>query len=224
MDIEIVPYDLDDDLIAAVKKDRMPRLRIYRPHDTRVVLGRGSKPDVELHLEPCLKDRIPVLKRRGGGCAVVVDPGNVIVSLVLPLGGLKNNQRFFNRLSKWLIIGLQDAGLEGVGQDGISDLVISDRKVGGACLYRSKEILFYSATLLVEPDLEKVERYLKHPPREPEYRQGREHRDFMARLAPGFWSQDADSLTRALRHTLHPGRALLDALAGSGDSNPAAPC
>jgi lipoate-protein ligase A len=40
----------------------------------------------------------------------------------------------------------------------------------------------YSATLLVDPDLDLVERYLAHPPREPEYRRGRPHRDFMGRL------------------------------------------
>ena len=59
----------------------------------------------------------------------------------------------------------------------------------GSCIYRTRGLLYYSTTLLLDPDLELVERYLPHPPREPEYRRGRPHRDFMTSvrdvLGPG---------------------------------------
>mgnify|MGYP000753667588 CR=1 FL=1 len=48
----------------------------------------------------------------------------------------------------------------GVYRDGISDLVLGDRKVGGACIYRTRGLLFYSASLLVAPILG---RYLDAP-------------------------------------------------------------
>ena len=67
-------------------------------------------------------------------------------------------------------------------QRGISDLALGDRKVGGSAIYREKGLLYYSTTLLIEPDVEGMERWLAHPPREPEYRAGRGHGEFVARV------------------------------------------
>jgi lipoate-protein ligase A len=175
-------YTYDDDLIAASRSDGRERFRVYRLDDTVVVLGTGSKPDVELRLEACRADRVAVLQRRGGGCAVVIDPGNVIVSVAatgMPFG---RHREHFDRLCVWLIDGLARIGFAGVKQEGICDLATADRKVSGACLHRSRDVLYYSATLLVCPDVEKIERYLSHPPREPDYRRGRSHRDFVGAL------------------------------------------
>jgi len=44
-------------------------------------------------------------------------------------------------------------------------------------------LLYYSASLLVNAQLSLVERYLRHPPREPKYRDGRSHLEFVANLA-----------------------------------------
>lgn len=182
---ETVSYTHDDDLIEATRQDGRPRMRIYRLPEPVVVLGRGSKPEVELHLEACRQDQIPVLRRHGGGCAVVLDPGNVIVVATLPAIGIGDNPRHFASLSRWLVTGLARVrgGFKGIQQRGISDLALGDRKVGGACIYRSKGLLCYSATLLVEPQVALMERYLKHPPREPDYRAGRGHAQFVGQLS-----------------------------------------
>ena len=75
---------------------------------------------------------------------------------------------------------LAEMGIAGVEHRGISDLAFGDRKVGGTYLYRAKGLVYFSASLLVAHDLEGVERYLRHPPREPDWRRGRPHRDFMS--------------------------------------------
>ena len=56
-----IDYDFDDDLLEQVAQDGMPRVRVYRPEGLQVVLGRGSKPDVELQLDACLEDGVAVL-------------------------------------------------------------------------------------------------------------------------------------------------------------------
>jgi lipoate-protein ligase A len=197
---ETVSYTHDDDLIDATREDGRPRMRIYRPHDPMVVLGRGSTPDVELHLEACQQDQIPVLRRHGGGCAVVLDPGNVIVAVTLPATGIGDNPRHFATLSRWLVDGLARVreGFGEIQQRGISDLALGDRKVGGACIYRSKGLLCYSATLLVDPQVDLMERYLRHPPREPDYRGGRDHVRFVGRL----YGVQPDELASQLRNVL----------------------
>ena len=73
-------------------------------------------------------------------------------------------------------------GINGVEQSGVSDLVLSEKKIGGSCVHRTRGYLYYSTTLLVEQNMLLVERYLQHPPREPEYRQGRPHGEFMGSL------------------------------------------
>jgi len=200
--LHINTFRYDDDIIAAMRHDRKPRLQIYRLSGTAVVLGRGSVPEKELHIKACISDRVPLLKRHGGGCAVVLDPGNVIVSAVLPVKGLGGHRLHFERMTRWLIEGLRQAGVEGVAHEGISDLAVDGRKIGGACIYHPKNLLYYSATLVVVPDMAKVERYLRYPPREPAYRQSRTHRDFMMALAPSLWPGSAEQLAFALKKNL----------------------
>lgn len=181
--LAIGAYDADDALLEAVAARRRPRHRVYRPDRVQVVLGRGSRPERELNMDACREDGVTVLRRHGGGCAVVLDPGNVVVSAVLPATGFAGNKGHFARLTDWLIAGLGEAGIGGLSQRGISDLALGERKIGGACIYRTRELLFYSVTLLVEPRVELIEHYLAHPPREPDYRRGRPHAAFVTSLA-----------------------------------------
>lgn len=202
-DLHIDTYEHDDDLLAAAQEERRSKMRVYRLHETVVVLGRGSKPEVELDLSACRQDRVSLLRRHGGGCAVVIDPGNVIVSVALPLSGLGSNKQAFSRLSRWISEGLARIGLDGVTHQGISDLVFLDRKVGGACIYRRRDLLYYSTTVLVSPNIALMERYLQHPPREPEYRRGRTHLEFVSGLARAPGARSVDQVLDGLRRTLN---------------------
>jgi len=202
--VAIGNYDRDEDLLGAVRADGRPRVRIYPVLDVSVVLGRGSKPEQELHLDRVVADGVPVLRRRGGGCAVVLDPGNVVLSLVVARAGFGGGRAEFAGISEWLVDALKRMGISGVVQRGISDMAIGDRKVGGACIYRPLGLVYYSTTLLVDPDVELSERYLRHPPREPAYREGRPHRDFMGRLAGTWKGVNAPAFARALARTLDP--------------------
>ncbi|MBU1706576.1 hypothetical protein KKG05_08065 [bacterium] len=202
-DLHIGTYDYDDDIIEATRRDKQPHIRIYQLPKTVVVLGQGSKPETELHFDACIEDNIPVLKRRGGGCAVVIDSGNVIVSVTLPMDGIANNRKYFRQLSQWFLHGLATIGLLDIRHDGISDLVRQNKKIAGACIYCSKDVLYYSATLLVSPNVALMERYLKHPPREPEYRNGRTHSEFVGMLNSSERFDDATHLANELRQILN---------------------
>ena len=188
----------------AVAATGAPALRVYRPETVQVVLGRGSVPGREVDLEACRAEGVPVYKRRGGGCAVVLDPGCVVVSLVLPLGGFRNNRALFRRFTSWLIRGLEHTGISGVELRGVSDLALEDRKVGGACLHRTQKVCSYGVSLLAAPDVERVERLLPHPPREPAWRHGRPHREFMGALIPRAWSGTVEALGDSLARVLDP--------------------
>ncbi len=216
------PFAFDDELIDTASQDGQTRVRVYRMTSSAVVLGAGSRPDIELNLEACRADGIPIYRRRGGGCAVVLDPGNVIVSVVatgLPFG---RHLHCFDTLTAWLIEGLDRIGIRGIRQEGICDFCLGDRKVGGACLHRSRDLLYYSTSLLVDPDIDAVSRFLKHPPREPDYRASRSHAEFMGTILAGLATEtdrdprtplDACSIADRLRQALRPPFHLQEAVA-----------
>lgn len=181
-DLPAVPYALDDEMIARTRDDYQPRVRVYEPPGVAVVIGRGGHQDLELNKANIAADGVPLYKRPGGGCSVVLDPGNLIVSVALPLEGIGGIKTAFAAISDWLITALATCDVPGVQQRGISDLAIGDRKIGGSCIYRTRGLVYYSTTLLLDPDLDLVDRYLLYPPREPDYRKGRSHRKFMGSL------------------------------------------
>jgi lipoate-protein ligase A len=72
---------------------------------------------------------------------------------------------------------------------GSSDLAIAvdglERKVSGNALRVRRHAVLYHGTLLDSFDLPLVAQVLRHPPREPGYRAGRGHGDFLANLEMG---------------------------------------
>jgi len=197
-------FDFDDDMLETARSGGRPATRIYPFGCKAVVAGRGSNVEREVHISRVLGDGVPVFRRKGGGCSVFLDPGNLIVSLAFPAEGIGGIQALFNQCSQWLLRGFRDMGMPGVYQDGISDLVLENRKVGGSCFYRTRGLAYYSAAVLVTPDLDLMEYYLAHPPREPAYRRGRFHKEFVSGLdafAPGI---TVDSLALALTISLDP--------------------
>jgi lipoate-protein ligase A len=202
--IPIREFHFDKQLLASVKAASVPMSRVYPFDHEAVVAGRGSDLAREIHLPKVREDRIPVYRRMGGGCTVFLDPGNLVISIAFPASGFGGIQTLFNLSSDWLIRGFRDMGLSGVYQDGISDLVMENKKIGGSCFYRTKGFAYYSAAILVTPDLEKMGAYLQHPPREPEYRNGRSHEDFVAGLNCFLPHLTVDSLARSLSACLDP--------------------
>ncbi|MBZ0266211.1 hypothetical protein K8I28_16255 [bacterium] len=195
-------YDYDESLIESCRTTSQNQLSIYNFPETAIVLGRGSKFNLEVNREEYFNDPIKVYQRRGGGCAVVLDPGNIIVSVALVAPGLKQTKEYFQRCTDWMILGMKKCGVGKVYQDGISDLVMDNRKIAGSCVWRSKDIFYYSVSLLVDADLSLIDRYLLHPPREPEYRQGRSHSEFVTNIFDESNPSNRQTLMECLKHQL----------------------
>lgn len=202
--VTVLPYPGDAEFLAGARGADAAVARIYRPAAPAVVLGAAGRPEVELDLAGCRAAGIPVLRRAGGGCAVVVDPGDVIVSVAYHAPGFTGSRAHFEVISRWLLAALGQLGIQDAYVESTSDLVLDDRKFAGACIHRAGGLLHYGACLLVEPDLALMDQCLRHPPRTPAYRRGRSHRDFVRPLGvrPGGWT--APRLEAALAEILDP--------------------
>ena len=168
-----------DDQVLEKCSDEMA-IELWVPESSLLVLGRSNKASREVHLAHCAADGVPVFKRLGGGGTVVLYPGCLIVSVGCWVADFYKNDHYFRQLNQAVIQTLKGPLPELVlEQRGHSDIVAEGRKCAGTSLFRSRNYLLYQASILVDLDLEAIERYLPHPSAEPDYRQGRRHRDFL---------------------------------------------
>ncbi|MBI5442657.1 MAG: lipoate--protein ligase family protein [Deltaproteobacteria bacterium] len=191
----------DEDLLGEVEAGAPFSLRTWEPDRTAIVLGRSNAVEREVREDACLADGVPILRRLGGGGAVVLAPGCLVVS-VAKLVERELDASYLGRTVELLAECLAEAvGVPAV-QRGTGDLCLGDRKFLGSSLFRRRRLLFYQASLLVSADLSLLDLYLAHPSREPEYRRGRSHRDFVVNLSQTRPELSCGSLAEALRPEL----------------------
>lgn len=155
---------------------------IWQPSEACVVLGRSNIAEQEAYLDRCEQDNIAVLKRYGGGGTVLLHEGCLIVSVGAWVDSPYHNDRYFRLLNDAVTTTIQRLLPLPFAQRGFSDIVQDDRKIAGTSLFRSRNYLLYQASILVDTNIEAIEKYLRHPSKEPEYRRARGHRDFLSSL------------------------------------------
>lgn len=183
-----------------------PQVRALPVTELAVVLPRSRDPQREVFLDRCARDHVPVVVRPSGGGAVVLAPGMVTVSVLAPLTGPRHTGQLFARYCRWVAEALGELGVPRLTLRGVSDLCLGDRKVVGSSLRLLLHSVLFQASVLVDPDLELLDRYLPYPSRAPEYRRGRPHSEFVTTLAQeGFavaTEAVATALTRVFRRAL----------------------
>jgi len=184
-------------------------LRFWEPTTPLVVIGRSSRAAEEARLDECARVGAPVVRRASGGAAIVSGPGCLMYALVLsyeefPL--LRSIDAAHRFVLARMTSGLQTI-VPGVTCQGTSDLVVSehvacasdgashedDKKFSGNSLRCKRGHLLYHGTLLYDFDLSLVERLLGTAPRQPKYRAGRSHGQFICNLPT-----TADQLRQAI--------------------------
>lgn len=164
--------------------DELECLRIWEPSTPFVVLGRSSPIGVEVNLNYCQEHNLPVLRRCSGGATIVTGPGCLMYAVVLRYSD-KPQLRMLDRAHQFVMHQMQRAitrlGIS-VQINGISDLAIASQKVSGNSLRCRRNGFLYHGTLICDFDLNLVSNCLGSPIRQPEYRAGRSHDQFLTRL------------------------------------------
>ena len=173
---------LDLDLLEDVLAGTPWAYRSWEPRVRAIVLGRGNNAATEAREPQCALDNIAIVRRRGGGGTVLLGPGILVISLVKQVRHQFRIKEYFRQINDVIIAALHTLGIHNLNQQGYSDICIGDRKILGSSMYRKKHVLFYTASLMISNELTDIDRYLKHPSKEPDYRKGRSHSAFLTTL------------------------------------------
>lgn len=170
---------IDDDVMRNCHEPLVTH--VFKPQESMVVLGSSNRSSEEADEVNCIEDQIPILKRYGGGGTVLLYPGCVVVTIGCWVEDYYANNEYFKRLNASIIEALSVSWplLSELAQRGISDIAMNEQKVVGTSLFRSRNYLLYQASIIVDLDIASIMRYLKHPSKEPDYRRGRNHKDFL---------------------------------------------
>jgi lipoate---protein ligase len=188
---------LDEALLDACEENGTEVLRFWESPEYFVVVGYANKVATEANIVECRKRNIPILRRCSGGGTVLQGPGCLNYSLVLnfehsgaevalaaqpdhaPLQTIPGANCYIMRRHA------QALGTV-LGRDvqvrGITDLAIDGRKFSGNAQRRKRRALIFHGTFLLNFDLQRITAMLAKPSKEPDYRLGREHGDFLINL------------------------------------------
>jgi lipoate-protein ligase A len=176
---------LDEALLVEADEGRVGAvLRYWEYPRFAVILGASRRLAQDVLVEPCRADGVPILRRSSGGGTVVIGPGALNVTLVLPdtaapgLGTAKPAQQF---VLQRVASSIRTAGIP-VELSGSGDLTIAGRKFGGSAQRRLRHWFMVHCSILIDFPLDRISRYLAIPSRQPSYRGGRSHDDFLRNL------------------------------------------
>jgi lipoate---protein ligase len=172
---------LDEALARSVWGTRRHLLRFWWGGPPAIVMGSSERPEQVVDAAACSVHGVSVLKRCTGGGTVLQTSGVLNYSLVMPAPDHLDLKAGFRQGTDVICAILAAFGVVGV-PEGTSDVAVGHRKISGNAQARRWKALLVHGTLLVDFDFDLAEKVLRHPLREPEYRQGRGHRDFLVTL------------------------------------------
>ena len=160
-------------------------LRFWEPRQPFVVLGYGGRLAAEVRPEALRANVVPVLRRCSGGGTVLQGSGCLNYALILriprsgPLVTIPGtNRSILERHAR----ALEPLAGGPIQRRGDTDLALGERKFSGNSQRRKRTHLLFHGCILLEANLEVMERLLPVPQRRPAYRLGRSHREFLTGL------------------------------------------
>lgn len=156
-------------------------LRLWWGSNPTAVLGCGDKPEKALNLDECEQRGIGWVKRVTGGGTVLQTPGVFNYSYTAPSHGKMDMRQVFEQGAELVVHALAQLGVS-AQQRGISDVAIGDLKISGNAQARKWHSVLLHGTVLIDMDRKLMEAVLRHPFREPDYRNGRAHSEFIITL------------------------------------------
>jgi lipoate---protein ligase len=171
-------------------------LRFWEPREHFVVVGYANRVSTEVNKEFCAANRIPINRRCTGGGTVLQGPGVLNYSVILRADATSQcatiqtaNTFVMERNRSAVLAALQKTSAScahikpDVKVEGHTDLAFNGRKFSGNAQRRRRKYLLFHGSFLLTADLAKIEAALRMPSKQPNYRAGRTHGDFLTNLS-----------------------------------------
>jgi lipoate-protein ligase A len=200
MALSVRPYDLEDAYLFGQSGDGY---LVWQPGEYQIVLGQSNTAENSLITENVIRDSVPVTKRPSGGEAVILTPSTIAFTVSKAFSVSVPFRDFFRTVNSLVIDCLADLGVANLSSNGISDITIGNKKILGSSMRNTHGCLIYHAVLNVSEDPGLFEKYLRHPGREPGYRTGRSHSEFVTSLKAEGYDLKPGVLIPALEEKLH---------------------
>ena len=200
---EALQWD-EDQLYRCESNITGPLLRTWEHPTHAVIIGKGNTITAEVHQDICQQDNIPIIKRCSGGGTVLIGPGCLCYSLILPLT-FHPQLTTINGSNTWIMhrmaTGLSQHLKQKVTVKGFTDLCLNTQKFSGNAQRRLKKSLLFHGTLLYNFDLSLISKYLPYPSLSPSYRKQRDHKAFITQLPTTTESQLIQTLRKIWKET-----------------------
>ncbi|MEZ6045181.1 MAG: lipoate--protein ligase family protein [Planctomycetaceae bacterium] len=177
---------LDEVLLKLLAQGKIPpTLRLWELPYSAVIVGRSNKLGLNVAYDACRTAGVPVIRRTSGGGTVLLGPGCLVFSLLVPFkehpGIRESIELILGRIGNRLQQGITDSS--SIQLEGISDLTIDGLKFSGNSQRWIKNNCLHHGTILYDFPLAQAAQLLTRPEREPEYRAGRTHLEFITNLS-----------------------------------------
>ncbi len=199
---EVQKYTLPD--LDIIDSDSAVSVCVWQPDKTYLVLGQSNKAETSLDMEAVRAGGVAVMKRPSGGETVILTPNTIVIAISFTTETLKNPKEYFHKINDSIIAVLAENGIQNLLQKGISDIAIGEKKILGSSIYRRPNRVFYHAVLNVAEDIASIAKYIRHPAKEPDYRKGRPHSEFVTSIKAEGYDFAIASLLLALEKGIQP--------------------
>jgi lipoate-protein ligase A len=160
-------------------------LRFWEPRHYFVVVGYSNSVATEVNAAACEREKVGIYRRCSGGGTVLQGPGCLNYSLILKIDGHEDLQTITGA-NGYIMQRNAEAVSAVLGRparvQGHTDLALEGRKFSGNAQRRKRQALLFHGTFLLDFDLTLMEKLLPLPSRQPEYRAGRAHGNFVTNI------------------------------------------
>jgi len=199
MSLTLSDYNLPD---AFLFTEGAYGILVWQPEESVIVLGQSNSIETSLYADAVSADGLRVTKRPSGGETVILTPSTMAFTVAKRFPVMIQFRDFFRIVNSKVISGLEELGVSRLGSKGISDITIGNRKILGSSMRKVNDKLVYHAVLNLSEDPSVFAKYLRHPGREPDYRAGRSHDEFVTSLSNEGYTPEPRQLKEILNSKL----------------------
>jgi lipoate-protein ligase A len=153
-----------DDAIAQIRKLRKvpDTLHFYRRDHPCISVGRSKKISEDINVDACKKHGVTIVRRISGGGTIYTDEGCLIYGLIFDHKKPWAVESIFENVCTSIVNALQRLDIH-TNYKKPNDVLLNRKKISGSAVIQKDTITLIHGTILVDTDIELMNKVLKHP-------------------------------------------------------------